>query len=242
MCNSLDDKQQYGRRGLGSNRRKARYRLGATRKDATRGICRRCCLCMELESGGVRGQQLRSQARAVARWFVRPSGRRLDAVRPPHVVRTTGSLTEAIYGLVLATSVIAVSREYDSSNAGRIGVTVLVTGVVFWLAHVYARVLARSISHHLMLNRSEVREAFRHDWPLVEITVPLVLILALGVLDIVPDKAAIIAATLAALVELAAAGGYAARTSGAGLRGTVVSAVIAVTLGSAVVLLKGLVH
>src|SRR5829696_2966170 len=69
----------------------------------------------------------------------------------PRVVRTTGSVTEAIYGLILATSVIAVSREYDSSNAGRIGVTVLVTGVVFWLAHVYARVLARTITQHGLL-------------------------------------------------------------------------------------------
>jgi hypothetical protein len=64
----------------------------------------------------------------------------------PRVVRTTGSVTEAIYGLILATSVIAVSREYDSSNAGLVGVTVLVTGLVFWLAHVYARVLAGSIA------------------------------------------------------------------------------------------------
>ena len=46
----------------------------------------------------------------------------------------------------------------------------------------------------------------RHDWPLVEATVPLVLILALGVLDLIGDKAAILAATLAALVELAVAG------------------------------------
>jgi len=160
----------------------------------------------------------------------------------PRVVRTSGSVTEAIYGLILATSVIAISREYDSSNAGLIGVTVLVTGIVFWLAHVYARVLAGSMSHHRMLNRAEVREALRHDWPLVEVAIPLVLILALGVLDIVPDKAAILAATLAVLVELAAAGAYAARMSGAGLRGTVVSAVVAVTLGSAVVLLKALVH
>ena len=160
----------------------------------------------------------------------------------PQVVRTTGSVTESIYGLILATSVIAVSREYDSSNAGLIGVTVLVTGVVFWLAHVYARILAGSIAHHRRLNRSDVREALRHDWPLVQVTVPLVLILALGVLDIVPDKAAILAATLVALAELAAAGAYAARTSGAGLRGTVGSAVIAVILGSAVVLLKALVH
>ena len=81
-----------------------------------------------------------------------------------------------------------------------------------------------------------------HDWPLVEVTVPLLLLLALGVIDLVPDRAAILAATLAALVELGAAGGYAARRSGAGLRGTVVSALIAVMLGSAVVVLKALVH
>jgi hypothetical protein len=160
----------------------------------------------------------------------------------PRIVRTTGSVTEGIYGLILATSVIAVSREYDASNAGLIGVSVLVTGLVFWLAHVYARVLARSIAHQRMLNRSEVREVLRHDWPLVEVTVPLVVILALGALDVVPDRAAILAATFAALVELAAAGAYAARMSGAGVRGTVVSAVIAVTLGSAVVVLKALVH
>ena len=141
----------------------------------------------------------------------------------PRVVRTTGSLTEAIYGLVLATSVIAVSREYDSTDAGIIGFTVLVTGVVFWLAHVYARVLSRSIAHRRMLTRAEVREAVRHDWPLVEVTLPLVVILALGGIGVLPDRAAIIAATLAALLELAAAGAYAARTSGAGVRGTVLS-------------------
>jgi hypothetical protein len=168
----------------------------------------------------------------------------MSAAKPwrPHVVRTTGSVTEAIYGLILATSVIAVSREYDASNAGRVGVTVLVTGLVFWLAHVYARVLAGAIAQRRMLNRSEVGDVFRHDWPLVEATAPLVFVLALGVLDVLPDKAAILAATLTALVELAAAGAYAARTSGAGPWGTIVSAVIAVALGSAVVLLKALVH
>ena len=160
----------------------------------------------------------------------------------PLVVRTAGSVTEAIYGLVLATSVLAVSREYDSSNAGLVGVTVLVTGVVFWLAHVYARVLATSMSHHRMLSRSEVREALRHDWPLVEVTVPLVLILALGVVDVVPDDASILAAMLAALVELAAAGAYAARMRGARVGGAVVSAAIVVALGGAVILLKVLVH
>ncbi len=160
----------------------------------------------------------------------------------PRVARTSGSITEAIYGLILATSVIAVSREYDASDAGRIGVSVLVTGVVFWLAHVYARVLAGSITHRRMLTRSEVRDVLRHDWPLVEVTIPLVLILALGGLDVVSDRAAIRLATIVALVELAAAGAYAAHASGARPRWTVLSAAIAVILGSAVVLLKALVH
>jgi hypothetical protein len=160
----------------------------------------------------------------------------------PTVVRTTGSLTESVYGLILATSVIAISREYDAANAGRIAVSVLVTGVVFWLAHVYARVLAGAITRRRRPNRTEAREALRHDWPLVEVTVPLVVILALGALDVVSDRTAIRLATLAALLELAAAGAYAARTSGARAGGTVLSALIAVTLGSAVVLLKALVH
>ena len=84
--------------------------------------------------------------------------------------------------------------------------------------------------------------ALRHDWPLVEVTIPLVFILALGAVDVVPDRAAILAATLAALAELAAAGGYAAHVSGARAGGTLASAVIAVALGSAVILLKAFVH
>jgi hypothetical protein len=160
----------------------------------------------------------------------------------PRVAGTTGSVTEAIYGLILATSVMAVSAEYASSNAGLVAVTVLVTGVVFWLAHVYARVLAGSITNHRAPNRSDVRNAVRHDWPLVEVTVPLVLILALGALGVLADRTAILAATLAVLAELAAAGAYSARASGAGLAGTAASALIAVSLGGAVVLLKTVVH
>ena len=160
----------------------------------------------------------------------------------PRVLDTTGSVTEGIYGLILATSVIAVSREYESSNAGLIGATVFVTGVVFWLAHVYARVLAGSMAERRLLNRSEIRGVLRHDWPLVEVTVPLVLILLAGAVGLVPDKAAILAATIAALAELAAAGSYAAHTGGASVRGTLLSALIAVALGGAVILLKVLVH
>jgi hypothetical protein len=168
----------------------------------------------------------------------------MSGARPwqPLVLGTAGSLTEAIYGLILATSVIAVSREYDDTDAGRVAVTVLVTGIVFWLAHVYARVLAASAEQQRRPDRADVQQAVRHDWPLVEVTLPLLVILGLGAIDVVSDRATLFIATLLALVELAAVGGYAARRGGAGVAGALVSAVVAVALGGAVVLLKVLVH
>ena len=134
------------------------------------------------------------------------------------------------------------SQDYDSSDAGLIAVTVLVTGIVFWMAHVYARIMAASIAQHRALQRAEMRALLVYYWPLVEVTIPLVVVLAIGAVGIIPDRAAILTATVVALVELGAVGAYAARLRGAGLRVTVLSAAVAVGLGLVVVLLKALVH
>lgn len=162
--------------------------------------------------------------------------------RRPLVVRTSGSASEGVYGLILATSVIAVSREYDPADAGRVALAVLVTAVVFSLAHVYADTLGGGVSEEGTLTRAEVAQALRDHWSLVEVVIPLLLVLGLGVIGVIPDRAALAAATVIALVELAAAGGYAAIRHGVGARGTVGSAVIALALGLVVVLLKVLVH
>ena len=84
--------------------------------------------------------------------------------------------------------------------------------------------------------------AVRDHWALVEVAIPLIGVLALGAAGVVPDRTALVAATVLALVELAAAGGYAAIRHRADLRGTIVSAAIALVLGVALVLLKALVH
>ncbi len=162
--------------------------------------------------------------------------------RPREAAASGGSITEAIYGLILATSVIAVSREYESTDALLIAVSVLVTGVVFWLAHVYARVLARHIETQSTLTRAELRAVFRHDWPLVGVTIPLVMILLLGAVGALPDRTAVLLAIVAALFELSATGVYAARAAGARGAWVVLSGLIALGLGGAVVLLKVLVH
>jgi hypothetical protein len=160
----------------------------------------------------------------------------------PLVARTRGSATEGVYGLILATSVIALWRRYEGADAGPLAVAVLVTAVVFWLAHVYARMLGSGVSHAGRPTRSELAHALREHGSIVEVVVPLVLVLCLGAIGVVPDHAAVVAATVMALVELAAAGGYAAMAHGASRRETLVSAAIALALGLLVVSLKVIVH
>jgi hypothetical protein len=160
----------------------------------------------------------------------------------PLVLRTSGSATEGIYGLILATAVIAISRELDPSDAGEAALSTLVTALVFWLAHVYARLLGKGVSHDRSSSLGAVAMTMREKWSLVEVAIPLVLVLALGAIGVIPDRAALVVATALALVELAATGAYAAVTRGAGPARTFASAMIAVALGLLIVLLKVLIH
>lgn len=160
----------------------------------------------------------------------------------PVAVRTSGSATQGIYGLILATAVIAISRESDPSDAGQAAISTLVTALVFWLAHVYAGLLGTAVSQDQGLTRAGVARAAREHWSLVEVAIPLVLILGLGAIGAIPERAALVAATILALVELAATGSYAAIRHGAGPGGTLLSAAFALILGLFVVLLKVLIH
>ncbi len=160
----------------------------------------------------------------------------------PFAIRTSESATQGVYGLILATAVIAISRESDPSDAGQAALSMLVTALVFWLAHVYARLLGTAVSHDRGVTRAAVAWAMREHWALVEVAIPLVLILGLGAIGLLPERAVLVAATILALVELAATGAYAAIRHDAGPGGTLLSAAFALMLGLFVVLLKVLIH
>jgi hypothetical protein len=147
----------------------------------------------------------------------------------------------AIYGLILATSVIAVSREY-THNAGVTAVTVVVTAGVFWLAHVYAGVLALELQVRHIPSWNEMRHIFEEQWPLVQSGILPTAILLLGPLGILDDDTAQTAAIAACLVELGALGLLVARAAGA--RGILVaiSGLISLSFGVVVIALKILVH
>lgn len=158
--------------------------------------------------------------------------------RRPLVARTRGSTSQAIYGLVVALSVIALAWYYGSPDAGRLAVSVLVTAVAFWLAHVYAHVLGTDVSQERRLTRAEVGHALRRNASLVEGVIPLVVVLALGGVGLISNGAAITAATVTATLELAAVAGYTAMRHGAGPHRVVLSAATGVALGVVVVVLK----
>lgn len=161
----------------------------------------------------------------------------------PLVFRTERSATEGIYGLILALSVIAVAREYDSSpDAGLVGLSLLITAVVFFLAHVYSELLGRGISQGQKLTPGAVGQAMRDHFSLVAVPAPLLAVLGAGALEWIPDRTAILAAIGIALTELAAAGAYAALRQGAGPNGAIASAAVAVGLGAVIVMLKALTH
>lgn len=160
----------------------------------------------------------------------------------PFAIRTSESATEGVYGLILATAVIAISRESDPADAGQAALNVLVTALAFFLAHLYARLLGAAVSDDRRVTRADVAWAAREHWSLVEVAIPLVLILGLGAIGLMPERAVLVAATILALVELAATGAYAAIRHDAGPGRTLLSAAFALMLGLFVVLLKVLIH
>ena len=160
----------------------------------------------------------------------------------PLAIRTSESAVQSVYGLIVATAVIAISRETEPSDAGQAALSMLVTALVFWVAHVYARLLGTAVSRDQGLTKAAVARAMRENWALVEVAIPLVCILGLGAIGVIPERSALVAATILALMELAAAGAYAAIRHNARPGGTLLSAVFASTLGLCVVLLKVLVH
>lgn len=151
-------------------------------------------------------------------------------------------VAEAIYGLILATSVIAVSREYVGTDAGITALTLIATAGVFWLAHVYAGLLAFQLRERRRPTRAEAAAVLDAQWPLVQAGILPTIVLLLGTAGIVADRAAQVAALVVCLVELGLLGIVVARAGGARGALVLVSGAISLSFGLVVIALKVLVH
>ncbi|SFO19567.1 hypothetical protein [Actinomadura madurae] len=160
--------------------------------------------------------------------------------RPAAGIPARADYTDAVYGSLLAASVIAGTGSGDHPVAApSLAILLLATGLVFWVAHVYAR-LAGDRLRGAAWGRAEIRSVGAAEWPLVQAAFPPAATALAGWLLGLADAAT---AWLALSVALAGQVGWGiAATLQAGGRGGLVaaSALVNLLLGLTVVALKTL--
>ncbi|MFG6196240.1 hypothetical protein [Nonomuraea sp. JJY05] len=145
----------------------------------------------------------------------------------------------AVYGSLLAASVVAGSAvDGTPLHAGDLVVVLICTGVVFWLAHVYARVVSGGTRP---LTWQRLRTAGRHDWPVAQASFPPAIGAAFASSLGLSDKAATWVALVVAVVSQAAWAVAAAVTARATARVVALSGAANLALGLAIIALKTLI-
>jgi hypothetical protein len=140
-----------------------------------------------------------------------------------------------IYGTIVVLAVLVAGARAFPDDTGRIAAMVLVTSVVFWLAHVYAHGLAHSVAHDEHLSRAELRRIARREGSVVEAAVPPLAALLVGVMS---TNTAVWTAFGLGLVVLGAQGIVFARVERLGWAGTLGVVAANLCLGIALVALK----
>jgi hypothetical protein len=122
----------------------------------------------------------------------------------------------AIYGTILALSVVAVAAGGNVRPVA-LAAGVVITSVVFWLAHAYAEAVGRQIAHRRHYSFSERAEIAREEWPMVESSLPIAACLLLGQVGALGDRRPTWLAMIVGIVILAGWGFAVGRAEG--LRG-----------------------
>jgi hypothetical protein len=105
--------------------------------------------------------------------------------------RSDENVAGAIYCTVLVLGIIGGTSEAESLSLWADLVIVLVTMGVFWLAHIYAALLAVGVTEQMAFSWSESAGIARHEAPLLQAAVAPCVPLLLGALGILGRTAAI---------------------------------------------------
>jgi len=165
-----------------------------------------------------------------------------DARSGAPTARPTGNPASAVYGTVLAGSLIAVEGSRDDVDVKRLVIVVVATQCVYWLAHVYAELVGRRIGTRQRPFRGEIRELLRDDWPLVAASFgPLIAIVLTRAGGADADTAVRVGLWVNAVV-LAGWAVFAGRRAKLHLAELVLYVAVSFAFGVALVLLKVLLH
>ncbi|MEU7906523.1 hypothetical protein [Actinoplanes sp. NPDC049118] len=160
-------------------------------------------------------------------------------VKPRHEANEA-DFAGAIYGSMLAGSVVVGAASGADGHVPppvELASLLIATGVVFWLAHAYARLVGDRI-HRTTVSWAEVVRVARLEWPLLQATFPpAAAAVVVGLLG-GGDKAAGWSALLVAIGGQIGWATVAARQAGASRSLMFLTALVNLALGSVIVVLK----
>ncbi|NKQ23145.1 hypothetical protein [Streptomyces galbus] len=151
--------------------------------------------------------------------------------------RAHADYTGGVYGSLLAASVVVGAGTLGSFPRVELVVLLLVSGVVFWVAHVHAQLFGARLAQHA-LDRATVLHVCRDEWPIVKAAVPPALAVAVSPLLGLDLEGTF---WLAVCVAVAGQVGWsmaAARRAGAPWRLTALTAVVNLLLGLLIIAFK----
>ncbi len=143
-----------------------------------------------------------------------------------------------IYGTIVALAVLVAGAKAFPHEAGHIAVLLVATTVVFWLAHVYAHGLGRSVARDRRLTLAELRDVARHEWAIVEAALLLAIPLLLAAFGLISTKLGVWLALGTGLAVLAVEGLLFARAERLGRLGTLTVVSVNLALGVSLIVLK----
>lgn len=151
-----------------------------------------------------------------------------------------GDLTGSLYGLILVSSVLAVS--YKGRDVELIGAALIVTATVFALAHAWAHALDAAADARQPVDRRAFVHSLSHEWPMVTAAVPSSLAVALAATGVYSLETALSVASGVNVLLLFVWGAGVRELAGGSLAQVLAAGVSTAVLGLVLVGLKVLVH
>ncbi|MFG3660572.1 hypothetical protein [Streptomyces sp. NPDC047706] len=151
--------------------------------------------------------------------------------------RAHADYTGGVYGSMLATSVVVGAGTFGPFPRVELAVLLLLTGVVFWIAHIHAQLFGARLAQQPLDSRV-IRHVCRDEWPILKAAVPPAAAVALSPLLRLDVQAAV---WLALGVALAGQVGWsvaAARRAGANTRMVAGAAAVNLVIGMLIVAFK----
>jgi hypothetical protein len=119
---------------------------------------------------------------------------------------TETNVSGAVYGQVLATSLVVALGHDKALGALEMLVVLAVTMTVFWLAHVYSEAVAGVLRYGRHVSLADLRRLAAGEWPIAEAAGTSLLALALGAVGVLDRQQAIWLAIALGIADLCAWG------------------------------------